>query len=438
MLNRLIRMLKQSLQVRISIALILMFLPLAMAAGVFSYYDTFHEAEELQDDLLRQTALYVGPDYHPDALPEGDDDTRILVQMPDQEPIVSLPIHLKDGLHTLRADEDDDYYRVYIRTTGQGRIAVMQENEYREDLAADAAMQSVLPLLVALPLIILLTVWITHQAMRPVRILSQNLEHRRLDDLSALNTDNIPSEIKGFVTAINLLLKRVDEDIRRRQRFIADAAHELRTPMTALSLQAERLNNMLLPPDAARQSAVLQQSIRRNKHLLEQLLALARSQSDETPLTKTTFGLQSCFRRVLQELMPLALEKRQDIGVAVEGDFEIFADETEIYTLVKTFIDNAIRYTPSEGRIDLGFTDEGKYLAVWVEDNGKGIPESERVRVLDPFYRILGTEQQGTGLGLSIADTLAKKYGGHLELADSRRFEHGLLIRALLDKEYLK
>lgn len=438
MLNRLIRMLKQSLQVRISIALILMFLPLAMVAGVFSYYDTFHEAEELQDDLLRQTALYVGPDYHPDALPEGDDDTRILVQMPDQEPIVSLPIHLKDGLHTLRADGDDDYYRVYIRTTGQGRIAVMQENEYREDLAADAAMQSVLPLLVALPLIILLTVWITHQAMRPVRILSQNLEHRRLDDLSALNTDNIPSEIKGFVTAINLLLKRVDEDIRRRQRFIADAAHELRTPMTALSLQAERLNNMPLPPDAARQSAVLQQSIRRNKHLLEQLLALARSQSDETLLTKTSFGLQSCFRRVLQELMPLALEKRQDIGVAVEGDFEIFADETEIYTLVKTFVDNAIRYTPSEGRIDLGFTDEGKYLAVWVEDNGKGIPESERVRVLDPFYRILGTEQQGTGLGLSIADTLAKKYGGHLELSDSRRFGHGLLIRALLDKEYLK
>lgn len=438
MLNRLIRMLKQSLQVRISIALILMFLPLAMAAGVFSYYDTFHEAEELQDDLLRQTALYVGPDYHPDALPERDDDTRILVQMPDQEPIVSLPIHLKDGLHTLHADEDDDYYRVYIRTTGQGRIAVMQENEYREDLAADAAMQSVLPLLAALPLIILLTVWITYQAMRPIRILSQNLEQRRLDDLSALNTDNIPSEIKGFVTAINLLLKRVDEDIRRRQRFIADAAHELRTPMTALSLQAERLNNMPLPPDAARQSAVLQQSIRRNKHLLEQLLALARSQSDETPLTKTTFGLQSRFRRVLQELMPLALEKRQDIGVAVEGDFEIFADETEIYTLVKTFVDNAIRYTPSKGRIDLGFTDEGKYLAVWVEDNGKGIPESERVRVLDPFYRILGMEQQGTGLGLSIADTLAKKYGGHLELADSRRFGHGLLIRALLDKEYLK
>lgn len=85
--------------------------------------------------------------------------------------------------------------------------------------------------------------------------------------------------------------------------------------------------------------------------------------------------------------------------MAVGGDVEVSADETEIYTLVKTFADNAVRYTPNGGRIDLGFTDEGKYLAVWVEDNGNGIPESECARVLDPFYRILGTEQQGRGWG---------------------------------------
>lgn len=283
--DRFFKILKHSLQVRISLALIWMFVPLAMLAGMFSYYETFHETEALQDDLLRQAALYVGPDSKSETLPEGDGDTRILVQMPQQEdPVVSLPAHLADGLHTLRADGDDDYYRAYIRTTEQGRIAVMQENEYREDLAEDAARQSVLPLLAALPLMILLTVWITHKAMRPVRKLSQSLEQRRINGLPALSVYNIPSEIRGFVTAINLLLKRVDEDIRRRQRFVADAAHELRTPMTALSLQAEQLNNMPLPPDAGRQSAVLQQSIRRNKHLLEQLLALARSQSDETPL----------------------------------------------------------------------------------------------------------------------------------------------------------
>lgn len=174
MLDRFFKILKHSLQVRISLALIWMFVPLAMLAGMFSYYETFHETEALQDDLLRQAALYVGPDYRSDASPEGDGDTRILVQMPDRKPIVSLPPHLKDGLHTLRADDDDDYYRVYIRTTERGWIAVMQESEYREDLAAAAARQSVLPLM------ILLTVWITHKAMRPVRKLSQSLEQRRI------------------------------------------------------------------------------------------------------------------------------------------------------------------------------------------------------------------------------------------------------------------
>lgn len=438
-IRRLLKTLKQSLQVRISFALIWMFVPLALAAGAFSYYDTFHETEELQDDLLRQTAFYVSPDYRPGEVPDSEEDARISVQMPNQkDPVVSLPAHLADGLHTLQADDDDDFYRVYIRTTQHGRIAVMQENEYREDLAADAARQSVLPLLVALPLMILLTVWITHKAMRPVKILSQSLEQRRLNDLSALDAGSVPSEINGFVTAINLLLKRTDENIRQQQRFIADAAHELRTPMTALSLQAERLNNMPLPPEAAQQSALLQQSIRRNKHLLEQLLALARSQAEENCIRKTEFGVQSRFRQVLQELMPLALEKQQDIGVAVEEDYTVYADETEIYTLVKTFVDNAVRYTPPQGRIDLGWTDEGDCLSVWVEDNGNGIPPAERHRVVDPFYRILGTEQQGTGLGLSIADTVARKYGGYLVLSDSIQFEHGLLIKAVLDKKYLK
>lgn len=132
--DRFFKILKHSLQVRISLALIWMFVPLAMLAGMFSYYETFHETEALQDDLLRQAALYVGPDSRPETLPEGDGDTRIFVQMPRQEdPVVSLPAHLADGLHTLRADGDDDYYRAYIRTTEQGRIAVMQENEYRED-----------------------------------------------------------------------------------------------------------------------------------------------------------------------------------------------------------------------------------------------------------------------------------------------------------------
>ena len=437
-----IQTLKQSLQVRISIALILMFLPLSIIAGAFSYYQTYHEAEELQDDLLRQTAAYINPkttDYT-----QIGSENHILIQTFGQEDTVPLSNTLGEGFHTIKGgvddddDDDDDEYRAYIHQTPQGKIAVLQETEYRDDLAATAAYQSVLPLLIALPLMILLTVWITYRAMRPVKTLSASLGQRRSDDLSPLDGEGVPSEIQGFVTAINQLLQRTGENIRRQQRFIADAAHELRSPLTALSLQAERLTKLPQSDEAREQTGLILQSIQRNRHLLEQLLTHARAQGSETQRNLTDISLQAQFRRVLQELMPLALNKQQDIGVAVENDIRIRADDTEIYTLIKTFTDNAIRYTPAGGRIDIGFSETPTTLTIWVEDDGPGIPAAERSRVTDAFYRILGTEQQGTGLGLSIADAIAKRYGGKLILADSRNFAHGLLIQAQLDKRLLK
>ena len=441
-MHHFIQTLKQSLQVRISIALILMFLPLSIIAGAFSYYQTYHEAEELQDDLLRQTAAYINPkttDYT-----QIGSENHILIQTFGQEDTVPLSDTLGEGFHTIKGsvddddDDDDDEYRAYIRQTPQGKIAVLQETEYRDDLAATAAYQSVLPLLIALPLMILLTVWITYRAMRPVKTLSASLGKRRSDDLSPLDGEGVPSEIQGFVTAINQLLQRTGENIRRQQRFIADAAHELRSPLTALSLQAERLTKLPQSDEAREQTGLILQSIQRNRHLLEQLLTHARAQGSETQRNLTDISLQAQFRRVLQELMPLALNKQQDIGVAVENDLRIRADDTEIYTLIKTFTDNAIRYTPAGGRIDIGFSETPTTLTIWVEDDGPGIPAAERSRVTDAFYRILGTEQQGTGLGLSIADAIAKRYGGKLILADSRNFTHGLLIQAELNKQLLR
>ena len=441
-MHHFIQTLKQSLQVRISIALILMFLPLSIIAGAFSYYQTYHEAEELQDDLLRQTAAYINPkttDYT-----QIGSENHILIQTFGQEDTVPLSDTLGEGFHTIKGsvddddDDDDDEYRAYIRQTPQGKIAVLQETEYRDDLAATAAYQSVLPLLIALPLMILLTVWITYRAMRPVKTLSAALGKRRSDDLSPLDGEGVPSEIQGFVTAINQLLQRTGENIRRQQRFIADAAHELRSPLTALSLQAERLTKLPQSDEAREQTGLILQSIQRNRHLLEQLLTHARAQGSETQRNLTDISLQAQFRRVLQELMPLALDKQQDIGVAVENDLRIRADDTEIYTLIKTFTDNAIRYTPVGGRIDIGFSETPTTLTIWVEDDGPGIPAAERSRVTDAFYRILGTEQQGTGLGLSIADAIAKRYGGKLILTDSRNFAHGLLIQAELNKQLLR
>ena len=419
-MNRTFRLIKNSLQARISLAVIAVSLLLAVIAGGFSFYTTYHETEELQDDLLRQT----------------DSDSRIFTQRPGKQGRLNIPADLSDGFHDLRDDGDD--YRIYLHHGSHGPIAVIQENEYRADLAENAAFHSVIPLLLSIPLTILLTVWVVSRTMLPVKRLSQSLSVRQENDLSPLNDTDAPSEMTGFIAAINRLLKRTDDNIRQQQRFIADAAHELRSPMTALSLQVERLNQLPLADDAKLQARQIQTSIARQRHLLEQLLSLARAQSPDAKRPFAAVNLQQLFRRILEELHPLAAAKGQDIGIAVERNCEIYANETEIYTLIKTLTDNAIRYTPDSGQIDLGFDDNDTHLTLWVEDNGPGIPPEERRRVLDPFYRILGSEQQGTGLGLSIADTIAKRYGGKLILSDNRRTGHGLLAQVELDKQTLQ
>lgn len=332
-MNDFIHTIKNSLQARLSLALTAATLLLAAAAGGFSFYATYQETEELQDDLLRQTAAHISPaSDHMAELPESDNDAHIFVQLPGSDGRFDIPTHLSDGFHNLT--DDDDNYRAYLHRTDQGQVAVIQESEYREDLAENAAWRSTLPLLLSIPLSVALTVWIAHRTMRPVKKLSRSLGQRQDNDLSPLAADDVPSEITGFVTAINRLLERTQENMRQQQRFIADAAHELRSPMTALSLQAERLNSMSLPPEAQQQSAVLQQSISRNRHLLEQLLSFARAQTLEVQRPKSLISLQTLFRRTIETLLPLATAKNQDIGAAVETECEIWADDTEIFTLV--------------------------------------------------------------------------------------------------------
>ena len=426
-MNRTFRLIKNSLQARISLAVIAVSLLLAVIAGGFSFYTTYHETEELQDDLLRQTAALSSSDEDETDI---DSDSRIFTQRPGKQGRLNIPTDLSDGFHDLRDDGDD--YRIYLHHGSHGPIAVIQENEYRADLAENAAFHSVIPLLLSIPLTILLTVWVVSRTMLPVKRLSQSLSVRQENDLSPLNDTDAPSEMTGFIAAINRLLKRTDDNIRQQQRFIADAAHEMRSPMTALSLQVP------LADDAKLQARQIQTSIARQRHLLEQLLSLARAQSPDAKRPFAAVNLQQLFRRILEELHPLAAAKGQDIGIAVERNCEIYANETEIYTLIKTLADNAIRYTPDSGQIDLGFDDNDTHLTLWVEDNGPGILPEERRRVLDPFYRILGSEQQGTGLGLSIADTIAKRYGGKLILSDNRRTGHGLLAQVELDKQTLQ
>lgn len=419
---------RQSVQLRLSLAFALVALLAAAAAGGIAFVDTYRETHGLQDELLRQTAAYINPAAAAPEQDDDDNDARIFVQTPatdEDDRVLALPPDLSAGLHTLR--DDDDTYRVFVKHTPQGMVAVLQENEYREEFAQRAAWNSAIPLLVLVPLIIALTLVIVRRTLRPVRALSQQVENRRERDLAPLDDSGIPAEIHGFVVAINRLLARTAAAMEQQQRFIADAAHELRSPMTALSLQAERLGRHTLPENVRAQVESLQQGIRRNHRLLEQLLSLARAQAAENR-PHSAQDVHAVFRRVIADVLPLAEAKDQDLGVVSDGRVCLCADETDLYTLIKTLTDNAIRYAPPGSRIDLSAEAGEGMLRLCVEDNGPGIPAAERRRVLDPFYRILGSGEQGTGLGLPIAQTIARRYGGDIRLADSQRFASGLRV----------
>ncbi len=417
---------KDSLQIRLSFWLSLAILSVALIAGIFAFFSAFNEAHELQDDVLRQVAMLF--DRHGLTVPhtgnsgtgaDNDPESRVFIQLLsttppsnpniDANPTLALPQNLRDGLQTVRANNET--YRVLVRTLGSGeRLAVAQETAVRDEIARDSSLRTLMPFLVLVPILLLVVAYLIRKIFKPIAALSSEIDQRREQELHPIAPEPFPAEIRSFVGAINRLLKRVEQSMATQRRFVADAAHELRSPLTALSLQAERLADAEMSANAHERLNTLRQGIERGRTLLDQMLALARAQASEIT-SNTPVSVQQVYRHVLEDLMPLAEAKGIDIGVVSDSDAHVPVNEVDLITLVKNLVDNAIRYTPTGGRVDLSFlaTKDGTTLVV--EDNGPGIPEAERERVFDPFYRVLGSDEIGSGLGLSIVQTISARVG---------------------------
>ncbi|MBS0403607.1 MAG: two-component sensor histidine kinase, partial [Proteobacteria bacterium] len=299
-------------------------------------------------------------------------------------------------------------------------------------IAQGSALRTVLPFAVLVPILLFVVVSLVRRMFRPVVRLAEAIDRRGDGDLQPVAEQNLPAEVRPFVRAINRLLGRVAQTLDGQRRFVADAAHELRSPLTALSLQAERLQQAPMSEPARERLAVLRQGIERGRALLEQLLSLARAQQRAEP-PAAGVSVQAVFRRVLQDLLPLAEARQIDVGVAGEGDARVAASELDLFTLVKNLVDNAIRYTPAGGRVDLSVESRPEGVLLGVQDSGPGIAPAERERVFDPFYRTLGNEQTGSGLGLAIVQTIAQRLGARVSLDDADpAVPAGLLVRVLL------
>lgn len=397
---------------------------IATLAGSVSFWQSYQIGLDYQDDLLRQTAALINPQIQKNV--DIQSDVEIYVrELGNYLKDGQLPLSMRDGFHHLQFQQEN--YRVYVYTYPTGeRVAFSQKTEFRDDLAFTGAWATALPLLLLIPILILICIFIIRQLFKPVQQLAQDIQHRQ-QDLQPLSTQHIPREITYFIHQINLLLERVQLSIQQQQRFIADAAHELRSPLTALSLQAERLAQTDLNDDSRERLDVLQQSIQRHRHLLEQLLSLAKNQAQHIE-NKQQISVMEIYQQVIQLLYPLAEQKHIDLGIRESQDVQILAEPTALFTLLKNLVDNAIRYIPEHGQIDLAIEQQQDCIILIVEDNGQGIAPEQRERVFDAFYRILGTQVVGSGLGLSIVKSIADKMGWQLVLKDSMIFASGLRV----------
>ena len=507
--------LSQSLQFRLARAISLAVAAMATVAGILSFRATLHEVHEFQDEILEQAAELLGPEsgqaipslpvqgclqtdddeegliiQRLPALPKGsqgrkdrnqpsstDTDSEDLLTNDesatssrpsdaarssgsrdkdedddddDEARCLPLPATLKNGFHAFRHQNLE--YRVYVHRLRDGsRIAVSQETRIRDQIARQSALYATLPLLLLVPVLLAVTLMLVRLMLRPLAELSRTVNARQEHDLQPLPKTDLPTELQPFVNAINGLLGRTSAAMESQRRFVADAAHELRSPLAALSLQAERLHAAPMSPEATERLETLQAGIRRSRHLLEQLLLLARAQNARwgqrqpaatTASASAAVAVLPVMRRVLEDLLPLADQKGLNLGISAapgvthdaEADerIRVAADEMALYTLLRNLVDNAIRYTPAGGQIDLWVDRRGTEVVMAVQDDGPGIPTEERARVVDPFYRVLGTGESGSGLGLSIVDTLVGNLKGRLRLDDAVGHTHGLLAEVTL------
>lgn len=442
--------LNQSLQLQLSLWLTAIVIILALIAGTFSFVTSFKEMNEVQDDLLRQIASLFDADHLPVAhhgdsgrLANSDEESRVIVQYLtesstnanpiDGELPLAFPSNLIDGIQTVTVENES--YRALVKTISNNKkIVIAQETGVRNEIAESGALRTLIPFLILLPILLLTNTILIRKLFKPVLTLAEEINHRNEQDLHAFETRGLPSEISPFVVAINQLLEKVSQSMRAQRRFIADAAHELRSPMTALSLQAEHLANAEMSNQAKERVDTLRQGLERNRHLLNQLLELARVQSAPQSSSKQV-SIKNTYRNVLEDLHALAEVKQIDIGLVDGEDVELITDEANLFILIKNIVDNAIRYTPNGGKIDLAIKDLPNQTQLIVTDSGPGISMADRQRVMDPFYRVLGSNEIGSGLGLSIVQGIAAKMGWHINLAFAHEpSKRGLIVTLIIYK----
>jgi len=349
---------------------------------------------------------FVGQIWKSDlAEPTDNTDPEVLFNRHDKQGFSVENINGKPyRLYTLRKDDIGMVYQVG------------QPEQFRVDTARQAGLESLGPTLVRLMLIWLAIPLIVNAAFVPLSRAAAQAEKLGVGNMRTLDASNVPQEVRPFVDSINRMIARLQIGIDAEKRFIADAAHELRTPIAALQL---RVDNMANAPDAAsrvEREHDLRQAIARSAAMIRQLLELARADAQLDTVTTEPIDVRQLIQKLVTDLWPVADARSIDLGVKQFEPAFVQAREGELRMSVRNLVENALRYTADGGTIDIDLFRQERNVVVRVTDTGPGIPEASIGRVFDRFYRLQGDHVEGSGLGLSIVKSVVEKYQGTITL----------------------
>jgi two-component system OmpR family sensor kinase len=418
-----------SLRTRLLLLLFGAVLLTACVQAFIAYRTSLDETNEIFDYQMEQMALSLRPGLPVGGFPSNgfrddrDESFEFIVQVSTLQgkkifqstPSTELPRVATSGRSTF--DARGTTYKLFSLLSGDQLIQVAQDREARRNLARTLALRTVSPIFVMVALLLLLVWWVVSASLAPVERVRRQVASRQADELKEVSEDGLPAEIFPLVHELNLLFHRVRHAFEAQKNFIADAAHELRSPLAALKLQVDGLRRA--SDEATREVAVhrLTAGIDRATRLVEQLLMLARQQAAPTDMgMKKTVYLAKMMQSIVGDLWESANARQIDIGLIDADDSVIFGHQDALNILVRNLLDNAIKYTPVGGTVNVAVRVVNGHTELTVEDSGPGIPPEDRERVFDRFYRVAGAQSSGSGLGLAIVKTML----GKLNTAPSR------------------
>ncbi len=417
-----------SLRVRLLAGLLALVAVVSLLTGLLTYRRVLTETSDLFDYQLRQMALSlrsqiaIAPRIE---LPADQGDSDFVIQIWDpfgarvylSRPGLPMINHATLGYDDLTLQ--GERWRVYSLQTISGVIQIAQPWRVREQLAGRAALHVMLPLLVLLPLMALAIVAVVARGLEPLRRATQEVQRRDARSLSPIDAPHLPQEVAPLIIELNRLLDRLRASFEAQQAFVADAAHELRSPLTALRLQLQLHDRAA--DEGSRREALdrLSAGVERAIHLVEQLLALARNEPEGARHPLRAVRLDEIAREAIADSHPYADTRGTELSLDSSGEIAVSGDSEALRILVRNLVDNAVRYSPPAGSVNVRIERTAEGANLIVDDSGPGIPEAERARAFDRFYRREGTQEGGSGLGLAIVKAIADRHGATIGLGDS-------------------